>query len=253
MCILTFAWQAHPRWRLVAIANRDEMHSRPAKPLARWDDHRHLLAGKDTKAGGTWLGVSEQGRFAAVTNLSGNGAADPRRSSRGDLLKDFLCGEGSYSKIDTGQFTEFNPFNLITVERGRALIHSNRPNAISRQLEPGIHGLSNGPLDRPWPKSARLNSALGQWLNSNQSEPEDLLPYLLDQTGFPPKAQNGEQMGVSLEPQNSGIFIQNPVYGTRCSTVVAIDDRGDGIVIERRYAASGKSTGETRLPFSWPT
>ncbi|HEY9090883.1 NRDE family protein [Parasphingorhabdus sp.] len=253
MCILAFAWQAHPSWKLVAVANRDEIHTRPAKALSRWDGHRHLLAGKDTKAGGTWLGVSEQGRFAAVTNLSGYGAADPRRSSRGDLLKDFLCGDGSYSKIDADRFSDFNPFNLITVERNRALIHSNRPNAVSRIIEPGIHGLSNGPLDRPWPKSARLNSALAQWIDSNQTDPTVLLQYLLDQTGFPPKDQINGSNGVSLEPQNSGIFIQNPVYGTRCSTVVAIDAQGDGVIIERRYAASGKSTGETSLSFSWPS
>jgi len=253
MCILAFAWQAHPRWKLVAVANRDEMHARPAEALARWDGHPHLLAGKDTKAGGTWLGVSEQGRFAAVTNLSGHGAADPRRSSRGDLLKDFLSGEGSYSKIDADQFADFNPFNLITVDHDRALIHSNRPGAVSRTLDPGVHGLSNGPLDKPWPKSARLNSALAHWIDSHQDNPEDLLQYLLDQTEFSSEAQINGTNGVTFEPRNSGVFIQQPVYGTRCSTVVAIDDRGAGVFIERRYAASGKPTGQTSLSFSWPS
>ena len=94
MCIISLAWQAHPRWKLVAIGNRDEMHGRPAEPLARWDDHGHLLAGRDIQAGGTWLGVSEQGRFAVVTNVSGYGAAEQNRAFRGDLLKGFLAGGG---------------------------------------------------------------------------------------------------------------------------------------------------------------
>lgn len=251
MCILAFAWQAHPRWPLVAIANRDEIHTRPAEALARWDNPPHLLAGRDTKAGGTWLGVSEQGRFAAVTNLSGNGPPNPDRASRGDLLKDFLSGDGRYSKLSATRFSEFNPFNLITVDQNQALIHSNRPDAVSHVLAPGIHGLSNGPLDKPWPKAAHLNSALAHWIDRRDDDPHALLDPLLDRMTFPAKAQINGGPGSSLEPRNSGIFIQNPVYGTRCSTVVAIDENGEGTIIERRFAASGESTGETRLSFSW--
>lgn len=250
MCILAFAWQAHPHWQFVAIANRDEIHTRPAEALARWDGPSHLLAGRDTQAGGTWLGVSEQGRFAAVTNLSGNGAPDPQRSSRGDLLKDYLSGDGRYSKISTARFPDFNPFNLITVDGNEAYIHSNRPDPVSQVLAPGIHGLSNGPLDSPWPKSAHINAVLARWIESDLDDPAILLEDLLDQTTFPSEAQGN---GYSLEPRSSGIFIQNPVYGTRCSTVVAVDDTGAGIIIERRYAPSGKATGETSFSFSWPT
>jgi len=252
MCIVALAWQAHPRWKLVAIGNRDEMHARPADQLARWDNPNHLLAGRDIKAGGTWLGVSEQGRLAVVTNLSGYGAPYAGRASRGDLLKDFLSGDGRYSNVAETDFSDFNPFNLITVDRGEAVMHSNRPNATSEPIMPGIHGLSNGPLDRPWRKSGYLNAALGQWMESGSDDPAALLEDLTYQTTFPPAKQNDAGFEFALEPEHSAVFIRSPVYGTRCSTVVAIDGQGEGMMIERRYAPSGQSTGETRLSFSWP-
>lgn len=146
--------------------HRDEMHARPAEPLIRWNNAEHLLAGRDTKAGGTWLGVSEQGRFAVITNLSGHGVPDAERASRGDLLKDFLSGDGLYSDLAATEFSDFNPFNLITVDGDEALVHSNRPGSISEILAPGIHGLSNGPLDRPWPKSGHLNAILADWIEN---------------------------------------------------------------------------------------
>ena len=253
MCIVAFAWLAHPRWKLVAIGNRDEMHARPAEPLTRWDGARHLLAGRDTKAGGTWLGVSEQGRFAVVTNLSGHGMPDAERASRGDLLKDFLSGNGVYSDLAGAEFSAFNPFNLITVDGDEALVHSNRPDATSTALMPGIQGLSNGPLDRPWPKSGHLNTVLADWIEKGSEDPAMLLSPLADQTTFPPASPVDTDQEAVLEPEHSGVFIRNPVYGTRCSTVVAIDDRGAGKIIERRFASSGKSTGETELSFSWPS
>lgn len=252
MCIVAFAWQAHPRWKMIAIGNRDEMHARPAEQLARWSNPGHLLAGRDVTAGGTWLGVSEQGRLAVVTNLSGHGAPDAQRASRGDLLKDFLSGDGRYAKLAETDFSDFNPFNLITVDRDDAIIHSNRPNATSEPLLPGVHGLSNGPLDRPWPKSGHLNITLGQWIESGSDDPAVLLESLVDQKTFPAARPTDGGPEHILEPEHSAIFIRNPVYGTRCSTVVAIDDEGKGMIIERRYASSGQSTGETSLSFSWP-
>lgn len=252
MCIISLAWQAHPHWQLVAIGNRDEMHGRPARPLARWPDREHMLAGKDIQAGGTWLGVSEQGRFAAVTNLSGYGVANSSRASRGDLLKDFLSGEGDRSDLDSVPFANFNPFNLITIANGEAHVHSNRPESISRLLDPGIHGLTNGPLDRPWAKAKHLNAALQDWLQSGSDDPALLLETLTSRSTYPPADAADTGSPTQLEPSSSGIFIHGPVYGTRCSTIVAIDHAGNGSILERRYAASTEATGEDRLSFAWP-
>lgn len=189
MCIVAFAWQAHPRWKLIAVGNRDEMHARPADPLHRWDQPRHLLAGRDTQAGGTWLGVSEQGRLAVVTNLSGYGTPDSGKNSRGDLLKDFLSGQGAYSDFSPLDFPDFNPFNLITVTGDKALVHSNRPDPFSNALVPGIYGLSNGPLDKPWPKSGHLKISLEKWMDEGAASPELLLEPLMDQTSHGPQAE----------------------------------------------------------------
>ncbi|MEP2101289.1 MAG: NRDE family protein [Parasphingorhabdus sp.] len=254
MCIVAFAWQSHPRWKLVAIGNRDEMHARPAQPLARWDTPTHLLAGRDTKAGGTWLGVSEQGRLAIVTNLSGYGTPDSEKHSRGDLLKSFLSGEGPLADLSARQFADFNPFNLITVEGDKAIVHSNRPKPVSSVLASGTYGLSNGPLQRPWPKSSALKNSLTAWMKDDSEHPEHLLDALMDQTAHFPEVgrETYTEENLALYPQYSPIFIRNPAYGTRCSTVVAIDHDGNGTIIERRYAPSGTATGQTALSFSWP-
>lgn len=253
MCIVAFAWKAHPRWQLVAIGNRDELHARPAEGARRWAGHDHMLAGRDRLAGGTWLGISEQGRFAVVTNLYGFGPPEPERASRGDLLKDFLAGSGRYSDIAAAEYSDFNPFNLITVAEGEAVVRSNRPDRITSVLGHGIHGLSNGMIQQPWPKSPHLNDALAKWIAKGSDDPAMLFDDLLDQNTYRPEGRSGQAAQSELEPEHSSIFILNPRYGTRCSTVVAIDHSGNGVFMERRFASSGSAIGETRLSFSWPT
>lgn len=252
MCIISLAWQAHPHWLLVAIGNRDEMHARPSEALGRWLDHPHLLAGRDIRAGGTWLGLSDQGRFAAVTNLAGYGPPDSSRASRGDLLKDFLSGEGRYTDLDALDFPDFNPFNLVTIADGEARVHCNHPTPLSRPLEPGIHGLTNGPLDRPWPKAAHLDAMLEDWLRGGSEDSGPLLDALASRRTYPRAEAAVTGPPAPLEPASSGIFIENPVYGTRCSTVVMIDRSGNGLILERRYDAATAVTGEDRLSFRWP-
>ena len=252
MCVLAFAWRADPRWRLVVAGNRDELHARPALPLARWDEPKHLIAGRDLQSGGSWLGVSEEGRFAAVTNLRGFGLPEPGRPSRGALVTDVLSGEGDKADPGTADLSGFNPFNLIVVDRDAALFLSNKPSDIRTQLAPGIYGLSNGALDEPWPKTVRLKGMLKEWLSTAAPDPRVLLDGLRDESlpeaGIAPTAPSD----VPQEPVSSPMFIRSPVYGTRCSTVVAIGDQGQGTIIERRYDPVGEITGETALPLSWP-
>src|SRR5258705_9814625 len=178
MCVLAVAWCAHPRWRLVVAGNRDELHARPAQPLARWDTSSHLIAGKDLQAGGTWLGVSEQGRFAVITNLRGFGPPHAGRPSRGLLLQGLLLGEGQYACPSDIELMDFNPFNLISVDLRAATFLSNRPTALRQALAPGVYGLSNGALDEPWPKTVRLKSMLLDWVAASAQRPELLLNNL---------------------------------------------------------------------------
>lgn len=252
MCVLAFAWRPHPRWRLVMAGNRDELHARPAAPLARWKHPDHMLAGKDLQSGGTWLGVSERGRFAVVTNLRGYGPPVPDRASRGALVTDLLSGAGAYADPGEAMLSDFNPFNLIMADRNETRFLSNRPEVIRSRLAPGLYGLSNGALDEPWPKTMRLKEILLDWVVVGASRPEALLDGLREETlpdvGLHPAVRSD----IPQEPTLSSIFIRNPVYGTRCSTVVAIDDQGCGLIVERRYDPTGEVTGETALSFSWP-
>ena len=245
MCVLAFAWRAHPRWRLVLAGNRDERHDRPSAPLGHWPEAPHVLAGRDLEAGGSWLGVSEGGRFAVVTNLSGFGAPEPGRPSRGALAADALLGEGPYATLTTEAAAAFNPFNLILATPGEAVFWRNRPQVERRLLAPGVHGLSNGEADAPWPKTLQLVEALARWLDGT-SPSEAMLEPLGDDVPPPGAAAMGERGA------RTGVFVRDAVYGTRCSTVVAIDEAGRGLMLERRFDAGGRRTGQTRLAFAWP-
>ncbi len=232
--------------------NRDELHARPAAPLARWDRPAHLLAGRDLQSGGTWLGVSEQGRFVVITNLRGFGAPGPDRVSRGRLVTDLLSGGGDYGDPDQAELADFNPFNLITADRAQARFLTNRPDAARSKLDHGLYGLSNGALDEPWPKTMQLKACLLDWIVGDASNPAILLDALRIETISDFGIRSAQPSDATQEPDQSPIFIRNPVYGTRCSTVVAIDAEGEGVMIERRFDPDGEAAGETRLSFSWP-
>jgi len=251
MCVLAFAWRSHPRWQLVIAGNRDELHTRPALPLARWDQPSHLLAGRDLQSGGAWLGVSEQGRFAAVTNLRGFGAPEPGRASRGVLVRDLLSGEGRYADPYHADLSDFNPFNLIVADPERAWFLSNRPDTVRTLLAHGIYGLSNGTLDEPWPKTMRLKEMVLEWLFRTSPDPAVLLEDLREERMPDVGVRSAPPSDVPQEPPLSPIFIRSSVYGTRCSTVVAIDDQGQGLILERRYTSAGDRAGDTALPFTW--
>lgn len=247
MCVAALAWHAHPRWRLVAIGNRDELHARPAAPLARWDDGSGIVAGRDLTGGGTWLGVSEAGRFALVTNRRGFGDPDPARRSRGELVNALLTGDASPAALDA-----YNPFNLIAAGDGRLEYLTNRPDPLCAPLGHGIYGLSNGALDEPWPKTLALKQALSDWLASGGEGIDPLFAALRSDAqpplGIPP-AQMSEQ---AYEPRDTPPFIRHPLYGTRCSTVVLIGHDGAATIAERRFDAAGSVTGDTVLDFRWP-
>ncbi|HUQ12775.1 MAG TPA: NRDE family protein [Novosphingobium sp.] len=237
MCVLALAHRAHPRWRLVAIANRDEFHGRAAAPLAEWDEVE-ILAGRDLVGGGTWLGVAP-GRFAALTNLRSDVPPDPENLSRGGLVTDLLTAAAP----DTIPLDRYNPFSLIAVAGDHPWLLTNRPEPRRERLAPGLHGLTNGPFERPWPKLAGLTRALREWLEVGAGTLEPLFAALRDER-VPAGAYDE---ATALPP-----FIRNPAYGTRCSTVVAIDADGAGRIVERRFSSDGLDAGETALDFRWP-
>ncbi len=239
MCVAALAWAAHPRWRLVVAANRDEFHARPTAPLARWDNG--VIAGRDLEAGGTWLGVNDAGRFALVTNFRLPGYPKPGLASRGGLVVDWLLGQ-----LDPDA-AKLNPFHLLRVGPEGAGHVSNQPVPTLRALEPGLHGVSNGHFDQPWLKTQRLTGAVTEWLATDSDDPAGLFAALADETPLPSEADS-----EGPEAPFSPVFIRNAVYGTRCSTVVLIDAAGQGTIIERRFGLDGEPSGETILGFDWP-
>jgi uncharacterized protein with NRDE domain len=241
MCVLAIALGLDERWPLVLIGNRDEFHARPSAPLSRWPD-QPILAGRDLLSGGTWLGVTE-GRLAVVTNVAtGRLATD---LSRGILVPHFLQ-TGGYPEMDG-----MNPFNLLTFDSRGGEFVSNHPEAVRRQLDPGLYALANGALDQRLFRTDRLKDAIARWLVGDRREPEALLASLADQAT---SDASGLAEARSNTPKSDAVpvFIMDPVYGTRCSTLVAIDAEGQGRIVERRFDPDGSVSGETRLDFKWP-
>ncbi|MET1754595.1 NRDE family protein [Novosphingobium sp. RD2P27] len=242
MCVAAVAWKAHPRWRLVVAGNRDEFHARPAAPLAAWDDVPGIIAGRDLTSGGTWLGIHEAGRFALVTNFRQPEGPQPNRPSRGKLVTDLLEGRVPEHVAD------MNAFNVIHVDGADAWFLSNFPEVRTAPLAPGVHGLSNGGFHDRWPKTRRVEAAVSEWMAQDSSDVAALLVSMRSETPDSTLARPRE----GPEPRFAPVFIRDGVYGTRCSTVVAIDSGGSGMIVERRFDSLGSTTGETRLDFRWP-
>jgi uncharacterized protein with NRDE domain len=231
MCVVALALNAHRQWRLVLATNRDELHARPSAPLARWaGEDSHIIAGRDLVSGGTWLGVSESGRLAVVTNIRTGEPPDPAKASRGGLVADYLRG---HSQPALAALDQYNPFSLITVGPDGATLSANRPTPIIAPLADGIHGLSNGAIGEQWPRKDRLMQAFTDCLTSGS----DLAAALLDL--------------LASESIDDSIFIRNAVYGTRCSTVVLVDAKGAGLVIEQRFGPDGRETDATEITFTF--
>jgi len=233
MCVVALALDCHPRWRLVLAGNRDEFHARAAAPLGRWEEAPHILAGRDLQAGGGWLGVSEQGRLAVVTNIRDPGGPDPAKASRGALVGGWLA-DGIAP--DPAGLAGYNPFNLLLHGPQGTQLLSNRPEPQAEALLPGIHGLSNGHPGEPWPRRSAAEAALASWIAADEGE-DALFAMLRDEH--------------LLDDMGTPIFINAPVYGTRCSTVVLVDQEGRGTISERRFDPDGRERGTTRLGFIW--
>ncbi len=232
MCVVAIAWQSNPRWRLLVAGNRDEFHTRLSAPLSRWADYADIVAGRDLVSGGGWIGVSDEGRFAVVTNIRNADGPDPDKLSRGALVGDWLS-KGSLPLLASN----FNPFNLIVTDRQSAQFVSNRPGPIMQPLAPGIHGLSNAIAYEHWPRKDRLVAELALWLAGPADTLESLLEVLAEET--------------TPDRDALPLFIRSPVFGTRCSTVIAVDHAGQGQIIEQRFDADGAKTGKTTMGFKW--
>ncbi len=251
MCLIAFAWHAHPRWRLLLAGNRDEFHARPSAALARWDD-ASIIGGRDLEAGGTWLGVTDGGRCCVVTNVR-----DPRDpqlgTSRGLLATDYLCGDAdaaTHAQQLLRKAADYRPFNLLTFDAREAFYLGNRPEARAQAVTSGVHGLSNADFNTPWPKTRALMQRLRQWIDEGgDTDFVPLFEALADERQAPEAQLPDTGVGLERERWLSSAFIRGEQYGTRASTVVAIGHDGHGVIAERRFGPNGRFTGETMLGF----
>jgi uncharacterized protein with NRDE domain len=260
MCLLVLAWDTHPRYRLVVAANRDEYHDRPAAPLARWAAPSDILAGRDLRAGGAWLGIDSRRRFGVVTNFRDLARAPAEAPSRGGLIPRYLegpAGPGDYLAGLEGQAARYGGFNLLLADGESLWYASNRGAPFAVRLSPGIHGLSNERLDTPWPKLLRVRRGFERWLRDGGSaEDGGLFGLLADRTMAADEHLPGAGLDGDWERALSAPFVLHEGYGTRCSTVLAIEPSGRCFIAERRFDPAGARSGETEYrlaPGEWPS
>lgn len=246
MCLITFAWRPGHAQPLVLAANRDEFYARPTLDLAPWEDAPQIIAGRDLEAGGGWLGITEHGRFAALTNI--RAARQPSGGrSRGELVANFLRGSNSpteYLQQVVEQLDDYAGFNLLVGNRDELHLLNARDGR-PRPLEAGIYGLSNAELNTPWPKLERARDRLVKLL------PQVTVPALLAllEDDWQPSPELLPNTGIDplWERILGSIFIRSEDYGTRASTALLVAADGSFEIAERRFGHHGRRLGETVL------
>ena len=250
MCLALIAFAAHPRYQMIIAANRDEFHARPAAPAAWWADG--FLAGRDLKAGGTWLGIDRRGRVALLTNVRDPSRQDPGAPSRGAFVPRILASDAPPSESLPALVRNavgYNGYNLIAGDAEGLLWGSNRAES-PVGLGPGIHGVSNALLDTPWPKVERTKNAFRQWCTAGAVDLGVIFALLHDTERAPDAMLPATGVTLERERMLSSPFIVSADYGTRCSTVVTVERDGAAHFIERSFDPDGNTTGEIDVRFA---
>ena len=252
MCLLVLAWRAHPRYRLVVAANRDEFHARPAAALAPWPDIAGVVGGRDLQAGGAWFAVGPADRLGIVTNFREFGRQRRSAPSRGGLIPSYLAGNrppADFLQSLEADAPGYSGFNLLLADRDSLWYASNRADQFARELPPGIYGLSNEFLDTPWPKVVRVRARFEALLQSESADPDrmaaDLFAMLADRETAPPESVPPGDLTPEWARKLSAPFVLDAGYGTRCSTVLTVSDQGTSRIIERRFDSEGAQTGQS--------
>jgi len=251
MCLILFAYNVHPSYRLILAANRDEFFDRPSQPADFWPDVPRVLGGRDLKEMGTWLGVTKEGRFAAITNFRDPSSLKHDAPSRGKLVSDYLTGvmnAENYLREITPLAHRYNGFNLLLGDSENLWVYSNR--GVAQNVKPGIYGLSNHLLDSPWPKVRRGKSLLKKAMDKKGDDLDEALLALLADRHVPPDDQLPDT-GVTKEWERmlSPMFIASPVYGTRSSTVLLTARNGRIRFIERTFNENSEPLMTGRFSF----
>lgn len=255
MCFVAIAIDSHPTYPFVVAANRDELYERDAEVLHFWPAPGRFAAGKDLTGGGTWLGLSAKGDFAALTNCrSESRSSKPGLKSRGDLIKNFLTEQPELlDSLRSGSIierSEYGGFNLIVGTTQALRVFSNADQSVAA-FNTGIRAFSNHPITQPWPKTVHGEGQFQEILG-DENKADTLISRLFEFLG------NQKPYEDSDTPKHSGdlasriqrtIFIAGETYGTRASTVILVDFSGQAVMTERTYGALGTPLSETSLKF----
>jgi uncharacterized protein with NRDE domain len=244
MCLIAFAWHAHPDYPLVLVGNRDEFYARRTRPAAWWGQAVSILAGRDEEAGGTWLGMTRQGRLAALTNVRGPRERNTQAPSRGGLaLAALQSGDpaAAWLAAQSVRGGAFNGYNLllgdVTAAPGSPSglhFHSNRGEGAPRALEAGVYGLSNAGLDTPWPKLTRAVARFACQV-AQRVDADRLLEIFADRTRAPDLDLPITGVPMEWERALSAIQIRANGYGTRSTTVLTVRADGQVSLLERSF------------------
>ena len=253
MCLILLARDVHPRYRLIVAANRDEYYDRSTAPLAWWQDHPEVLAGRDLRSGGTWMGITRDGRFAAVTNYREPGGNDPGARSRGRLVLGFLTSDADAPRHLASLRAEqdaYNGFSLVCGNAGGLCYCSNRSDRDPTAVVAGIHGVSNHLLNTPWPKVVRGKELLRAALDESENVLVDRLLALLRDRSVPGDSELPDTgVGTERERVLAPIRIVSPEYGTRSAHVLLFDRTGVVTFVEQSFDRGERRGGPVRVRF----
>lgn len=237
MCLIVFSFKHHSKYPVILAGNRDEFYGREARQAHFWDTVPPLLAGKDLRAGGTWLGVNHKGEFGAITNYRDLNNPINGEQSRGEIIPKFLTHDGSpEDKLSRVQknYPAYSGFNLLAGNADQ-IYYLNNINRQFQTVPPGIHGISNAFLDTPWPKVEKAISAFKEAVHPDTIDRDEIFQFLQDSDPFPLEDLPDTGLSPEKEKAVSPIFIKTEDYGTRCSSLLTIDNDGQVQFIEKTY------------------
>ena len=249
MCLVVFAWKAHPDYKLILAANRDEFHLRPSQDAHWWPDQPHILAGRDLQAGGTWLAMARSGRFATVTNYREQQRVRAGLRSRGEIVTNFVSSSSdALTFVSSIAGEDYAGVSVLAADSENICFASNRGDN-PETLAQGVYGLSNASLDTPWSKVVRSKAALSALIDSDKVNSTELLRLLDDKTPAASSEVQTNDLPFELAHALTAPFIVADKYGTRCSTTVLIGNDGRVDFCERRFDPDGASNGESNFSF----
>jgi len=237
MCLLVFSLRSHKKYPLILAGNRDEFYKRPTRPAQFWKSKPNLLAGKDIKAGGTWMGVTKSGKLGALTNYRDLTNIKDDAPTRGSIVTDYLSGSKPapvFLETLDEDAENFNGFNVLAGTPDSFFHYSNETRSIT-EIESGIHGISNAVLNTPWPKVEKAKEDLRNAISNDHIDTEELFTLLKSKKTYPLEMLPETGLPDKKEKEVSAAYIKTEDYGTRCSTIILMDQNGEVTFMERTY------------------